>query len=57
MTWVDPNGFTKSGTVVFGPSLSTLLPNRGADIALKIYKGIDADVAAGNVAHTVLIKL
>lgn len=41
--WTDPNAIIKSGTVVFGPSLYTPLPNHGAEIMVKIYRGINAN--------------
>jgi len=37
----DPNAITKSGTVVFGPSLATPIP-MGQVIMVKIYRGINA---------------
>lgn len=39
--WMNPNAIIKSGTVVFGPTLTTPLPYLGPEIKEKIYRGIN----------------
>jgi hypothetical protein len=41
LAFTGPNAITKSGTVVFGPSLSTPVP-LGQVISVMIYRGINA---------------
>ena len=48
MAFTGPNAITKSGTVVFGPSLSTPVP-LGQVISVMIYRGINAPYAASRL--------